>query len=136
MLASVLFTACSLFKKSESGKSVSKLENVTWRITELEGKAVPAEIGDRVPSLTFMSGEKRYSAVTGCNGIGGEYKLEKDNKLTFSRGMSTQMWCENMDVERGLGKIIPLIKSYEIQNDRLELKDEASKVLATFVLMP
>ncbi|MFD2742689.1 MULTISPECIES: META domain-containing protein [Sphingobacterium] len=133
---SVLITSCSVFKKNESEKSSGTLENVTWRLTELEGKAVPAEINGKTPSLTLTTADKRYSAVTGCNGIGGQYEIAKGNQLTFSMGMSTKMYCEGaMEVEDGLGKIFSLIKSYEMENGNLHLKNSESVTLAKFVKM-
>ncbi|MCL7988964.1 META domain-containing protein [Sphingobacterium sp. lm-10] len=136
MLVSVLFAGCGMSKEKGTADTAI-LEDVTWRLTELDGKAVRAEVNGKVPSLTFNSADRRYSAVTGCNGIGGQYEVKKGNQLTFSMGMSTKMYCENnMEVEDGLGKIFPLVKSYQISENNLILKGEGSGTLAKLELMP
>ncbi len=77
----VLFASCSMSKKNSTADSTAKLEDVTWRLTELEGKAVRKEINGKVPSLTFTSADKRYGAITGCNGIGGQYEIKQGDQL-------------------------------------------------------
>ena len=44
----VLFASCSMSKKNSTADSTAKLEDVTWRLTELEGKAVRKEINGKV----------------------------------------------------------------------------------------
>lgn len=44
-------------------------------------------------SLTFNK-DNTFSATTDCNGIGGKYVLDNDNRIVFSDMMSTMMYCE------------------------------------------
>lgn len=137
VLATVLLGACGMHQKKGADKSSASLEDVTWRLIELDGKEIPNEVNGKVPSLSFMSADKRYGAVTGCNGIGGQYEIKKGNQLTLLMGMSTKMYCEGaMEVEDGFGKLFPLVQSYQIEADHLVLKDAGSRTLAKFVLMP
>ncbi len=137
LVASLLIGACSTQKKNKQMTSAGTLENVTWRLVELNGKSVAEQINGKVPSLKLMSEDKRYAAVTGCNGIGGNYTASEGNLLSFSAGMSTKMFCEGaMEVEDGLSKAFPLVYGYEMKADRLVLKDGEGKKLAEFTLMP
>lgn len=54
--------------------------------------------------LTFRS-DGTFSASTDCNGVGGEYKTDGKYTITFTRMMSTLMYCEGSqegDFAKGL----------------------------------
>jgi heat shock protein HslJ len=60
-------------------------------------------------TLTF-SGTNRFSAATDCNGVGGEYAAT-GSSITFSRIMSTLMYCENSQ-ESDYAKMFSEVQSY------------------------
>lgn len=60
-------------------------------------------------ALTLKS-NNTFSASTDCNGVGGEYKVNL-NKITFTRMMSTQMFCENSQ-EKDFAKMLSETESY------------------------
>jgi len=60
-------------------------------------------------TLTIKN-DKTFSASTDCNGVGGEYIL-KGNKITFTRMMSTLMYCEGSQ-EADFAKMMEAVQSY------------------------
>ena len=60
-------------------------------------------------ALTFKA-DKTFSATTDCNGVGGEYTV-KGNKITFTKMMSTLMFCEGSQ-EQDYSKMLDQVESY------------------------
>ncbi|KGE13930.1 META domain-containing protein [Sphingobacterium deserti] len=124
--------ACAARKTSDSSAAPSSLQGIRWKLVELDGKSVPETVNGKMPYLELSMEENRYSATGGCNGIGGEYKLSKNNGIKFTRGMSTMMACENMDVEKGLGGVFEQADRYQQDENGLTL-NKGTKVLARFI---
>ncbi len=60
-------------------------------------------------SLTLKS-DKTFSAMTDCNGVGGQYTVV-GNKITFTKMMSTLMYCEGSQ-EQDYSKMLSQVQSY------------------------
>jgi|ERR1035437_162564 heat shock protein HslJ len=60
-------------------------------------------------TLTIKA-DKTFSATTDCNGVGGEYAIN-GNKITFTRMMSTLMYCEGSQ-ENDYSKMLSQVQSY------------------------
>jgi len=58
----------------------------------------------------ILKADKTFSATTDCNGVGGEYTLN-GNKITFTRMMSTLMYCEGSQ-EQDYSKMLSQVQSY------------------------
>lgn len=57
-----------------------------------------------------LKADKTFSATTDCNGVGGEYTIS-GNKITFTKMMSTQMYCEGSQ-EQDYSKMLGEVQSY------------------------
>jgi len=57
-----------------------------------------------------LKADKTFSATTDCNGAGGEYTIS-GNKITFTKMMSTQMFCEGSQ-EQDYSKMLSQVQSY------------------------
>lgn len=97
------------------------LENTQWKLIEVMGKPVK-DYGRQMkePVFVFESAESRFHGNAGCNGMGGTYKLLDGNRIEFSQVISTQMACENMELEDIVSRMIPTLDNYVI-NDTGEL---------------
>lgn len=127
----ILLASCAVRKSS--GNDVSVLEGKQWQLVELNSKAVPAKVNGKMPFLKLDEEAGRYSASGGCNGIGGEYTLQKNNGITFSRGISTMMACADMSIEQGLRTLFEEADTYVVNENTLTLSHkEDGKVLAKF----
>jgi heat shock protein HslJ len=80
--------------EGEANPAVMKLDMNKWNWISTTDKAgtntVPKKAG--VFTLTFKK-DGSFSASTDCNGIGGSYVVN-GSKITFSKMMSTLMYCE------------------------------------------
>ncbi len=89
-----------------------------WKIEQVAiGDSInlrPAEEKNGNAGITFENG--RYSITTNCNSIQGEYTLN-GNSIVLHAGLTTEMACDNMQLEDGLKKILPAISTIESQND-------------------
>lgn len=130
-----LFTACSLFNKTQQSgmQNVSDL-NAKWRIISIEDKAIDKKVNGKKPLFSFDLVKKEYSAITGCNNLMGGFELKAPNKIKFTRGMSTMMACDNMEVEHGLSRILTHISTYKVSNDTLSFLDAKKVIKAQFEL--
>lgn len=105
------------------------------KIIELEGKAVQRKVNDREVYLRLSKKDTAYVAMTGCNTLGGSYKLSADGKLKFSSGMSTLMACNDMTVEGGVSMILPKVERYSIDGNVVTFLQGKNKVLGKFQIV-
>lgn len=130
----MLLASCAM-RKSPSN-TTSALVGKQWQLVELDGKAVPEKVNGKMPFLTLDEENGRYSSSGGCNGIGGEYTLQKNNGVSFSRGMSTMMACADMSIENGLRTLFDEADTYTVKENTMSLsKGQHGAVLAKFVLV-
>lgn len=138
-LGILFFASCSIFKKSSSSQtSQTVMENnpITdrkWKLIELDGKPVADKINGKEPFLQLQTSDSRYSGTGGCNGLGGSFKLEDNQRIKFEQGMSTMMACENMEIEHGLNRALINTDNYTLKGDTLSLNKARMAPLARFV---
>ncbi|GAA6401098.1 hypothetical protein K020075H21_04370 [Bacteroides ovatus] len=80
--------------------------------------ARPSEITPGVRQYITFNGDSTVNIKTNCNGMSGRYTIKGDS-LTISDLCWTEMACKNMDVERLLQRILPEIRTCEIENDSI-----------------
>lgn len=117
---------------SSSDNNLSLLTANKWKLVELYGKPVDNKINDKEPFLQFLETDSRYSASGGCNGIGGTFTLPGNNRIKFSKGMTTLMACENMEVESGLLEVLETADNYSLAGNTLTLNKARMAPLARF----
>lgn len=84
----VALAACSSAKSDISGE---------WKLVSYGDAASPTPaLPDVDTSIQFENGQ--MNGNVGCNGFGGEYKLNGD-KITFDGIMSTMMYCEETSAQ-------------------------------------
>jgi heat shock protein HslJ len=80
-----------------AGKYILNKEQPTilnrhWKLTELMGKPVkPDNTKEKEPFIIFNEEGHRYSGNGGCNNFSGTFKLSDPNRITFAKGITTQM---------------------------------------------
>ncbi len=133
-VASLIFSSCSTSKQVTADESadIAKITGKKWQLVELGGKPVAAEVNGKMPYLEFLHEAGRYSANGGCNTLNGEFQFAKNNKIHFTRGISTMMACENMEIERGLGQSLQQADNYTFANGMLSLNQGRKAPLARF----
>ncbi|MBL7712627.1 MAG: META domain-containing protein [Chitinophagaceae bacterium] len=139
---SCLFTlcACSSVKKpntaqAQEGGTETILTGKKWKLVELKGNPVPDKINGKEAFILLQDDDHRYSAMAGCNGLGGTFTLSGQNGIKFSQGMSTMMACENMAIETGLNQALVAADNYTIKGNVLSLSKGRMAPLARFRAM-
>lgn len=87
-LAMIVVSATLLGSCATAPSATSALSDTRWKIMRIDGAApvMPDEA-----SIRFD--QNRLGANVGCNGIGGEYRIE-GNRLIAGPLMATRMFCE------------------------------------------
>ena len=78
--------------EADTSKMTLEMKTWNWVRTELNDGSVVTPKDPEKFKLTFKK-DKTFSASTDCNGVGGEYSTI-DGKITFTKMMSTLMYCE------------------------------------------
>jgi len=108
------------------------LEDTTWNLAELNGKAIEQPKQGQGAHFVLMSKDKRVAGSGGCNRVFGGYTLDGD-KLAFSKMASTMMMCEeSMALEQSFLKTLDTVASWSMEGDMLVLKDSKNEVVAKF----
>ncbi len=113
----------------------ASLTNTYWRLTAADGFDVGMPDSGKEPHLLLEDGRPRYRATAGCNGLGGEYELDRDEqKLTLKPGISTLMACPPPvgEWEGALKRAFSQTASWSIEGVFLTLLNRDGQAVATF----
>lgn len=132
----VLLAACHNTRKvADNNKSSDPIVNKHWQLIQLEGKPM-AQSNDKDRQTWFMlNTDGSVSGNTGCNGLGGTYKLEAGQRIRFSEMLGTLMYCDDVPWEADYKKVFELADNYTMQRDTLWLNVGRRAPLAGFVSM-
>jgi heat shock protein HslJ len=128
VLTTVILTACNSQGKLQ--QPTASLTNTYWKLSEMNGKPVRTPENAKEVHIKFVGDGKRLQGFAGCNGVGGNYTLGKNNKINM-RMISTQMYCERMEVENFLSDAVTKADNYRIEGEKLFLM-QGKKPLAQF----
>lgn len=133
----VMAYACNSSKSSSTHQQAATvvaddISGKRWKLTELYGKPVADSINGKEPFLQFKKNDSSYSGNAGCNGIGGNYTLARGNRIKFKPGMSTMMFCNQMEIENDLKKVLEQADNYSINGNELTLNKARMAPLARF----
>ncbi len=113
----------------KTGKDSEKVQEITvaniqgqWdieNIVENDSSYVrPSEVEQGVAAYIDFIEDNTFGIMTNCNHIGGRYGQDKDS-LHLSEISTTEMACDNMEVEEMLKKVLPLVNSIDCINDSI-----------------
>lgn len=122
---------CSGIKKYTPGPCPDAapvaLEVIQWKLLQFTGnevKQVPATV-----DINILLKEGKLSGKGGCNRIGGQYTLDKQ-QITFTGIMSTKMFCENaMDWETMFLNWLDKAQQVTVSGNTLEISCPGAGVL-------
>ena len=130
----ILVSSCGGLKRTAESELAEKnlISEKKWQLIELDGKLITGPLNGKVPFLSFLPDESRYTSTGGCNTMNGEFKLAGNHKITFSRGISTLMACEDMESDKALADVFEKTKKYSLENDVLSFYSGGKNPLAKF----
>ncbi|HCF24139.1 MULTISPECIES: META domain-containing protein [unclassified Novosphingobium] len=89
-----------------------------WTFVSIDGRA---PVSDKT-SLTIRPG--RIGANVGCNGLGGDLKLEP-GRMIVGPVISTQMYCDGvMEQERAVAELLGASPAFFIEGNRLGIRSD------------
>jgi len=89
-----------------------------WKLIELNGNPIDEEKLNRPAFITLKNEENRVTGNGGCNTLAGSYELDAVAKrLKFSKMITTQMACLNMEVEFEMNKVLEMVDNYALSPD-------------------
>ena len=123
--AFALLGACAAASQHQPG-----LANTAWRFERIDGAAPVSERA----RLEFRA--ERISATVGCNGLGGDWRIE-GNRIVTGPFMSTRMFCEGlMEQERAVSDLLSASPRWRLAGDRLELEGAGHRAVLVRVSPP
>ncbi|NOQ16136.1 MAG: META domain-containing protein [Methyloprofundus sp.] len=140
-LTLILLQGCSSLTSqptTEGTQTMSQLRlNQQWQLTGyLTPQGMQAPLTKHLASIEFAT--KKLSGSTGCNQYFASYQQTEPNILQISQAVSTMMACsgEIMQQEQQYLTNLARTRSYNIDNNQLQLLDEQQQTLLTFKLAP
>ena len=78
----------------------------------------PSEIDPEMTSYIDFRDDNTFGIVTNCNHIGGTYTQSNDS-IHLNEIMTTEMACDNMELEEMLKKVLPSVTTIDCLNDSI-----------------
>lgn len=102
-----------------------------WNVVSLNGESVTPS--DETPFLGFDQEKGHIYGFTGCNRLTGSINLKKlaNGKPDFSQMGMTRMMCPDNKYERPFMDALSRVKTSEIKDSEILLKDAQGKVIIT-----
>jgi copper homeostasis protein (lipoprotein) len=115
-------------------KEVSMITEKYWKLIEINGKAIiPSDSWKKEPHMILKSTDNKINGNGGCNSFFGNYQLMEGNRIPFSKIGSTEMYCQDMDIEKQFFQGLEKADNYTMKNDTLSLNKARMATLAKFV---
>lgn len=101
-----------------------------WQIVSIEGNAVSALDGEEQAHIYFFVENEEgmdnlLAAYAGCNRIGGTIVMDEQaaENLHFEYLLCTRMYCEEMETEEALNRVLELVRVAKMDKEELVLLD-------------
>ncbi len=78
----------------------------------------PSEIEQGITSYIDFRENNTFGVLTNCNHIGGQYQQDH-NSIRLYEIMTTEMACDNMELEEMLKKVLPQVNTIDCINDSI-----------------
>jgi heat shock protein HslJ len=109
----VIFAALAAWAIIATAQTNSELAGKPWKLTEVNGVAVTRGNAN----LQFDADTNKYHGSSGCNFIGGNYKIEGTH-IRFSQGVITRRACLDAEVQKTETEFMRAF--YEITDFKIE----------------
>ncbi len=123
--------AASCTARKDSQEQAADSENQKDQVENIQGQWMienvvendstyvrPSEINQGMTSYIDFREDRTFGIVTNCNHIGGEYSQENDS-IHLTNISTTEMACDNMELEEMLKKVLPSVNTIDCINDSI-----------------
>ncbi len=131
LMICLVLGAASCTGSKESQKQAADSENKKEHVENIQGQWMienvvendstyvrPSEINQGMTSYIDFREDRTFGIVTNCNHIGGEYSQENDS-IHLTNISTTEMACDNMELEEMLKKVLPSVNTIDCINDSI-----------------
>lgn len=138
-----LFSNCVGHKNNLSGQIINDTNNIQpldydksvnekyWKLTEINGK--PIQVSDNGEPYLILKAEGNHLIGYGsCNNLNGMFELKDQNRIIFSKIVTTDIICPDMAIENSLLKVLQTAVNYNLTGDTLILNKTEIASLAKF----
>jgi heat shock protein HslJ len=130
LVLTATLVACTTAEPDPPSTQSTRLLDTEWELISLNG-------GDLIEgkSITLRFGETSLEGSGGCNTYGGSYTVSED-RLSVSGVYATEMACMEpegiMDQEQAYLQLLNTVPRYRVEDDQLELYNEAGSPILVF----
>lgn len=117
--------ACNTVKSD--GNNTQNLKRV-WMLVEFS--SFDKEYLIKKGAFLDLTQDQNASSKMGCNQMSFPFQVKNNTEITFSAGMATKMYCDDMKLEDAFSKAITSIKTYSIEGHKLTLKTENGSTMS------
>ncbi len=78
----------------------------------------PSEIDPEMTAYIVFKDDNSFGIMTNCNHLGGQY-IQSNDSISMIDIFTTEMACDNMELEDMLKKILPLVTTVDCVNDSI-----------------
>ncbi len=78
----------------------------------------PSEIEQGMTAYIDFNEDNTFGVMTNCNHLGGQYVQSKDS-IQLNNILTTEMACDNMELEEMLRKVLPMVNTIDCINDSI-----------------
>ena len=120
--------------RGDASAGAPPLTGRRWRLTELEGQAIPAASDPAdSPYLMLVADGDRVNGFGGCNDFAGGFELPAPTRIKFSNLAKTLKACASgMETEDAFLKVLALVDNYAVNGNTLSLHRARMAPLARF----
>jgi putative lipoprotein len=118
-------------RDASAAGSAGSFADRDWFLADLGGESVAAAADGRRPSIHFESGG-RVHGFAGCNTFTGTWETKGGSLVLSPLAMTRRACIEGMDTEQRYAVALEQVAGYEIEGERLVLRDADGEPLAVF----
>lgn len=113
-------------KSEESNVDNNEISAVTFQgqwdienVVENDSSYVrPSEIEQGITAYIDFKEDNTFGIMTNCNHLGGQY-VQSNDSIQLKDIFTTEMACDNMELEELLKKVLPLVNTVDCINDSI-----------------
>lgn len=134
VLLTLIVIGCNSAKNTNLQSKDDTITEKYWKLKTLDGKAITMKKNqEREIFIILKTQDNRVTGFAGCNGLSGEYTIEKGNRISFKNVAVTMKMCPDVAVnESDFLEVFELADNYTISKDVLTLNVGRRTPLAIF----
>ncbi len=113
--------------------SAEGIESNSWQLDSYTVDGKMGKMVEALPETTFTFANGQMAGMTGCNNTGAEYTID-DNNISFGTGMSTMMFCGEVEngQEDAIQANLNVVATYKVDGGNMQMMNADGNVILQF----